>query len=624
MKKTIAPALLTPYSLRALEPKGWYKNQLLIQANGLSGHLDTFWPDIKDSQWIGGDQEGWERMPYWLDGFIPLAVLLKDEDLLARARRYINAILSRQESDGWLCPTKTKEDRAAYDVWAYFLILKVLVVWEDATGDGRIEQVIYRALKSLDKHIDSHILFNWASTRWYECFIAIFWLYERRPEEWLYDLATKIRVQGFDWNSLLQEETWPYKQPQERGRWSQMTHVVNHAMMLKAPALLKRMTQDPAQIEDAHRMLNLLDRYHGMVTGMFTGDECLSGLSPSQGTELCAVAEMMYSLQFLLGQEQKVFWGDRLERIAFNAWPATFDPAMWTHQYDQQVNQMQAIRQQEPPIYRTNRIDANTFGLEPDFGCCTANFSQGWPKLSQSVFYKKQDGISLGAYLPCALNTTINDANVTFEIETDYPFREEIKLHITCDRAAAFQVDLRIPAWAEKAAVAVNGEQVPCGAGSYLTLERIWHKETVVLTLPMEAVLEERPENMAAITRGPLVYSVKIKEKWLQFNQDVPGHELPHGDFEVYPDSPWNYGLCVDESLKDVTFTEAPMTDCPFSPQGAPVVAKVPARLIQWAIESDSASPKPEGTPLEEKITIDMIPYGCTCLRMTELPVVKE
>ena len=45
---------------------------------GLTGHLDEFWPDVARSQWIGGNAEGWERGPYWLDGLIPLAVLLDD------------------------------------------------------------------------------------------------------------------------------------------------------------------------------------------------------------------------------------------------------------------------------------------------------------------------------------------------------------------------------------------------------------------------------------------------------------------------------------------------------------------------------------------------------------------
>src|SRR5262249_14086549 len=62
-----------PFPLGTIKPAGWLKDQLRIQADGLSGHVDEFWPDIKDSAWFGGNAEGWERVPYWLDGLVPLA-----------------------------------------------------------------------------------------------------------------------------------------------------------------------------------------------------------------------------------------------------------------------------------------------------------------------------------------------------------------------------------------------------------------------------------------------------------------------------------------------------------------------------------------------------------------------
>lgn len=48
---------------------GWLKRQLEIQAQGLSGNFDKVWRDVRDSAWVGGDAESWERVPYWLDGF---------------------------------------------------------------------------------------------------------------------------------------------------------------------------------------------------------------------------------------------------------------------------------------------------------------------------------------------------------------------------------------------------------------------------------------------------------------------------------------------------------------------------------------------------------------------------
>jgi len=89
-----------PLALGQIKPSGWLREQLKTQAAGLSGHLDEFWPDIKSSAWIGGNAEGWERVPYWLDGIVPLAYLLDDQALQARIKPFIDSILEHQHPDG--------------------------------------------------------------------------------------------------------------------------------------------------------------------------------------------------------------------------------------------------------------------------------------------------------------------------------------------------------------------------------------------------------------------------------------------------------------------------------------------------------------------------------------------
>ena len=333
---------------RDLQPEGWLKRQLEIQAEGLAGNLDRVWPDVRDSAWIGGDREGWERVPYWLDGFIPLACLLRDEDLTARARRYMNAIMDRQQEDGWICPC-SQEERKGYDLWAVLLIGKVLAVYASCMEDERAERSLYRTMKNLHDLLASGTvrLENWGRFRWFEGLIPLLHLMDRCPEQWMTELGELLLAQGADYPSFM--ERW--KRP--LNEWTYETHIVNIAMMLKYEALLSLVQNRPMN-GTPERLWQFLTEYNGTAVGTLTGDECLSGLGNQQGTELCAVVEMMYSFEWLYSVSGDSVWADRLEKAAFNALPATFTEDMWAHQYDQMVNQVSCVPFPGKSFFRTN------------------------------------------------------------------------------------------------------------------------------------------------------------------------------------------------------------------------------------------------------------------------------
>lgn len=621
----LTPPNFQPLPLGQVKPLGWLKSQLALQANSLSGALDEFWPDIQNSAWFGGNADAWERAPYWLDGVVPLAYLLDDARLKEKVSRHLDYILTHQAADGWLGPQP--KEGSMPDIWPQFLAVKMLTQYHEATGDERVVEAVARNLGWLDRWIDRHPLHNWAMYRWFESLIGIYWLYARRPEAWLLDLAVKLHAQGFDWGDFFAR--WPLTERTPTGRWNFMGHVVNNAMAVKAHGLWWQLSGEERDRAAVYDILAKHARYHGMVTGVITGDECIAGTSPIQGTELCAVVETMYSLELLLAILSDPAWGDQLERIAFNALPATFSPDMWAHQYDQQVNQVEcSIR--EGRGWTTNDPDANIFGLEPHFGCCTANFSQGWPKFAAHTWMRTAEGgLAAVAYAPSAVTCQVNGTDVQVKLMTEYPFRQTLRFEVTISAPARFPIRLRIPEWAANASLRLPDGTVEFPQpGTFHAVERTWQgTEQMTLTLPMTPRLRQRPQQTVAIERGPLVYALKIGEDWRRVHADDPLRALPHGDWEVYPTTPWNYVLAVEGDSLEMAFTEHPLGDLPFSPEGAPISAVVKGcRLPGWELRDGSAGELPADRSgcagaLEE---LTLIPYGCTNLRITEFPAISR
>ncbi|MFO0889373.1 MAG: glycoside hydrolase family 127 protein [Isosphaeraceae bacterium] len=567
-RPVLRPAAFVPLPLGRIRPAGWLEAQLRVQAAGLSGHLDEFWPDIKDSAWIGGKAEGWERVPYWLDGIVPLAYLLDDPALQAKVKRFIDHILDHQHPDGWLGPVGDTAGHKPYDPWPLFPLFKALTQYQEATGDPRVIPALMKCARKIGQVIDQTPLYSWARMRAADFAVSLYWLHAATGEDWLLPLARKVFAQSHDWRAQFEDFKFTGR---TQGKFNLDTHGVNTGMALKYGPIRYRLTGDRQDRQSVFRMLELLDRYHGQANGSFTCDEHLAGRNPSQGTELCTVVEAMYSLELASAVVGDGRLGDRLEKLAFNALPATFKKDMTAHQYDQQANQVLCTRAGEH-VYVNNGPDSNLFGLEPNFGCCTANLHQGWPKFASGLWMRSPDGgLAAIAYSPCIVNVEIQGKPVRMEVSTEYPFRDSIEISVTVPEAMTFPLHLRVPAWAPEAEVRAPDVDFVGGEGTiradslkfqfgepgyFLALTGKWSgTRKLVLKLPMAVRLIEGYNRSVAIERGPLVYSLKVGADWKKV-RDNPRF----ADWEVVPTSPWNYAIRVDPDHpeRSVTFEDGP------------------------------------------------------------------
>ena len=611
--------------LGAVRPEGGLRERLELQAKGLSGHAEELYDDIGRSDWLTnagrGDQYSWERGPYYARGLIALAFTLGDEALKEKARKWVEAALASQKESGDIGPRKD-------NWWANMIPQWYLRDWADATGDMRVIAFLERYYAYQMKEFETVPLEKegcWACARGGDEIDAILWLYRKTGDaKWL-EFARKVAAITADWTTYYRVGGDPgFNAP---GCGGYRCHIVNFMQGLKFPAMKWLLGGDEADrtaYAAAFDPDGWVMRKCGRPDGMVNGSEPLTDRSASAGTELCAIAERIISIQKTVEAFGDAAPADDLEDAAYNSLAATVTKDMKGIRYYLLLNQPVCV--DKGLMFANNGFGAeitgaNCPGPHSGFGCCRSNWHVAWPKFVQTMWMLKGDGIAAVAHGPSSVTAKLPCGEVVLREETDYPRSGKVTVRVV-KGGGKFPLYVRIPRWAKAE-----------DAGTFRKYDREWKAgDSVELEFPMDVTLSYWENGAVAVRRGPFLYSLRIDENW----QKVQRYKVPYektwvedggGDFprwEVRPKSPWNYALVLkDGALKDAEIVG----------NGAEIRVKaVRTEAAGWGYmraDAPGRAVDPPMSPVDRRVctaeeeTVTLVPMGDEQLRITLFPWVK-
>ena len=245
-------------------------------------------------------------------------------------------------------------------------------------------------------------------------------------------------------------------------------------------------------------------------------------------------------------------------------------------------------------------------------------------------------GIAAVLLVPAELNVTLTHPiyltnNIYIRSETDYPFQvtPTVTYHIESEHDFPFLV--RIPSWAVNAKVTIpHYDAQSADAGEMFVAFLDAGKSVVTVTMGADFRVERRYNNAAALLRGPMLFALPVTP-----TQHLYRPEPYNTDYFAFrPQSQWNYALVLNETTEQLeqalSIRQAPINPgMPFDTEMPGLVVTAKARTVQWGVyrqvpDVAALSPVDSSMVFGDSVDVELVPYGQTLLRMTELPTISS
>lgn len=636
--------------LGSITAKGWLKDQLTRSKHGTGGHLDELEPDMIANPFInysayksrpGANDDatfaaGWSSEisgTYWT-GLVQLAFTLNDEELIAKATRWIDGVLAHQEADGYLGGYPPHTDRFAdYNAWGSAWCYRAMLSYYEATGRQEVLEAVHKGLLWFCDTWKNHKT-DYVGSIIIEAMVIVY----------AYTGDQRLIKFSEDWIDWLEENSnWQNKISQylsDELPYNSM-HVVAYGEDMKHPGILYcatgNETYKKASLNATAKAMRKIVQATG---GPSSCGEYLSPKGSSNETEYCNFSTWSHSYSWLALITGEASWGDEIERIIFNGAQGARKKDEKASAYMTAPNQLHANA--TSAIYCTG-YDLGAYAPCTHIACCPAQSIRIIPEFIRGMCMLNEQG---EPHLFCYGPASVKAESFAFEMDTLYPFRDTITLTVT--KAKDQALHLRIPAWCKKPIVTVNGVAagLAFAENGFAALQtKLNTGDTVVIRFPMEVVINQIDDSDNAskfpmcVERGPLVFALPVPEKWGTY-AGRPITPLPEGwtwytlnadwapyspngmRFTGYINAPWAKAIgdqvlpshiTVEEHDVDGYVWENPPVSLQIPLYHAPYVYMTTASRTHetWEIPARTVG---------EAQMCKLVPHGCTNLRITYIP----
>lgn len=507
----LKPDVLQPWQANSIRMKGHLGEKInlcideRIKKQDVQMLVDPFKQRMETHLW---QTEFWGK---WILSAIASWEYTHDPEMLAKIKTAVSGLLATQTPDGYIGNYSPQAQLAHWDIWGRKYTLLGLLAYYDISSDKKALEASCKLADHLMMQVgegkaDIVKTGNYRGMPSSSILEPMVLLYRHTGEKKYLDFAKYIVNQWETQNGpkLLSKaisgidvaDRFPF--PGEWWSWDNGQKAYEMMSCYEGLLELYRITGEGDYLRSAEMAVKNIIETEINVAGSGSAFECFyhGGERQTEPTyhtmETCVTFTWIKLCNNLLRLTGNPLYADQIEKTMYNAL-------------------MASMKEDGSQIAKYSPLEGHRHEGEHQcnmpINCCNANGPRAFTLIPKMAYMSSGKEIIINLYSASIASIAISPKNkVVIEQKTDYPVTDRIQLTLQPEKAEAFTLALRIPAWSETSVILVNGTPVESvQSGRYARISRTWNPgDKVTLQLDMNGRLMVL-KGYQAILRGPVL-----------------------------------------------------------------------------------------------------------------------